>query len=67
MVLHGQTTEADTGGPETQLALLSWVDDRLGCDCWLVLLLIIVKTVADVWTTSRATRIGPARSEDALT
>ena len=28
-----------------------------GQDVWLVLLLIGLKTVADVWTTKRATRI----------
>ena len=61
VVLHGQTADVgSTGGSATPLPLVSWLDDWLGQDVWLVLLLIILKTVADVWTTSRATRIRPA-------
>jgi hypothetical protein len=62
VVLHGQTQAAGStgGGSLAQLPLVSWLEDRLGQDVWLVLLLIIFKTVADVWTTSRATRIRPA-------
>jgi Family of unknown function (DUF6498) len=61
VVLQGQTVAAgSTSGSGRQSTLVSQLNDWLGHDIWLVLLLIILKTVADVWTTGRATRIRPA-------
>lgn len=49
--------ETATRVPDVIRPLLSWLDTGAGPNVWLVLLLVGLKTVADVVTTVRATRI----------
>lgn len=57
VLLHERNTitRADPGGRLLD-PLTGWLDATLGQGVWLVVMLILLKTVADVWTTRRATR-----------
>ena len=52
-----QQLDGGSAVPASLQPLLTWLDTWAGQDVWLVLVLITLKTAADIWTTRRATRI----------
>jgi hypothetical protein len=59
VVTLSQLSSGPTGSgvPPTLRPFVVWLDTLTGQDVWLVLMLTLLKTVADVWTTRRATRV----------